>query len=221
VPILENLKFNGAHHGNWKIVYKAVENPNDKKTKALLDKIQKFIKDRSMDKLWASLDIYTMDKNFVVIHGMKTEEHAKGIASILKEFKEYKIADPAYVISSNNYKVVQIRKNFDEFLTVGNQPYVPPAVTETVSPAKLSPQAPPAKGETLQQKIDRETAAREAARSATKQNPASKGNLTEPDQPTKATPSMMPPSPAQFPPTQTQPVRSQSNQQSQTAPPRK
>jgi hypothetical protein len=32
-----------------------------------------------------------MDKNFIVIHGSKTEDYAKGIASILKEFKEYKI----------------------------------------------------------------------------------------------------------------------------------
>ena len=58
-----------------------------------------------------SNDIYTMDKNFIVIHGMKTEEYANGIASILKEFKEYKIQDKAYVISSDNYKIVQIKKN--------------------------------------------------------------------------------------------------------------
>ena len=37
------------------------------------------------------------------------------IAQVLKEFKEYKIAQPSTIISSENYKVVQIKKNFDEY----------------------------------------------------------------------------------------------------------
>ena len=115
VPKFEALKFYENKPLSWKILYKS-DNPDDKNTKELKVKIEKFIKDRSMDKLTISYDIYTMDKNFIVIHGMKTEEYAKGIASILKEFKEYKIQDIAYVISNDNYKIVQIKKNFEEYL---------------------------------------------------------------------------------------------------------
>jgi hypothetical protein len=57
-----------------------------------------------------------MTDNFVVIHGMKSEEYAKGIASILKEFKEYKIQDLPIIISTENYTVVQIKKNLDDYL---------------------------------------------------------------------------------------------------------
>lgn len=125
VPALESLKFYEVKPLSWKILYKS-DNPEDKNTKALQDKIKKFIADRSMDKLTTSYDIYTMDKNFVVIHGMKTEEFAKGIASILKEFKEYKIQDQAIIISNENYKIVQMKKNLEEYLTTPPSNPLPP-----------------------------------------------------------------------------------------------
>jgi len=131
VVVMEAMKLNSKEPASWKILYQA-DNMSDKNTIALYGKIAKFIKERSFDKITQSLDIYTMDKNFIVIHGMKTEDHAKGIVSILKEFKEYKIQEPGYVISNENYKVVQIKKNFEEFLKVGNGPIV--AVPEPVLP---------------------------------------------------------------------------------------
>jgi hypothetical protein len=67
-----------------------------------------------------------MDKNFIVIHGLKDLEYAKGIASILKEFKEYKIVETAYIISNSNYKIVQIKKNFEEYLTTPASDPLPP-----------------------------------------------------------------------------------------------
>ena len=140
VPIMEGLKFNTVEPLSWKVVYRA-GNPDDKKTKALTDKINKFIKDRSISKMSVSNDIYTMDKNFVVIHGMKTQEYAAGIASILKEVKEYKVPDQAYIISSDNYKIVQIKKNFEEFLKVGSQPIVPQAAP-VVAPKPVETQMP-------------------------------------------------------------------------------
>lgn len=145
VPKLEALKFNTVEPLSWKILYKSA-NPEDKGTKALMAKLNKFIKDRSLAKITVSYDIYTMDKNFVVIHGMKTEESAKGIASILKEFKEYKVTDTPYIISNDNYKIVQIKKNFEDFLKVGSQPITPvqaPPVTNNPPPSdKVKAQIP-------------------------------------------------------------------------------
>lgn len=113
---LESLQFYAAKPLSWKIIYEA-GNPEDINTKVLQDKIKKFLTDREFVKITMSNDIYTMDKNFVVIHGMNTEEYANGIASILKEFKDYKIPNKSYVISNDNYKIVQIKKNFEEYLT--------------------------------------------------------------------------------------------------------
>jgi len=132
VPAMEGLQFYQVKPLSWKILYKS-DNPEDKTTKAIQDKIKKFIEGRSLDKLSTSYDIYTMDKNFIVIHGLKDLEYAKGIASILKEFKEYKIAETAYIISNENYKIVQMKKNFEEYLTtpysdpLPPKPYVPKA----------------------------------------------------------------------------------------------
>jgi tetratricopeptide (TPR) repeat protein len=121
MPQLENLDFDQEVPNSWKILFVA-DNLEDKKTKTLIEKVTKFIKERASDNMTATIDIYTMDKNFLVIHGIKSEELAKGIASILKEFKDYKIADPSIVISNENYKVVQIKKCLDNYL---NPEYVP------------------------------------------------------------------------------------------------
>ena len=58
-----------------------------------------------------------MEENFVVIHNIDSEQLAKDIATILKDYKEYKIVDNAIVISNENYKVVQIKKNLLDYLT--------------------------------------------------------------------------------------------------------
>ena len=142
VPQMEALKFNSAEPTSWKVLYKA-DNLSDKNTTALYGKIVKFVKDRSFEKIATSIDIYTMDKNFIVIHGMKTEDHAKGIASILKEFKDYKIKETPYIISNDNYKIVQIKKNFDEWLPIGNGPIVLAPKAPVATPQKQpTPQRP-------------------------------------------------------------------------------
>jgi hypothetical protein len=126
IPYLESLSFNSEFPLSWNILYKA-DNLQDKNTKALLEKLTKFAKERTIEKLTVSTDIYTIDKNFIVIHGIKVLENAKGIAQVLKEFKDYKITEPAIVISSENYKVVQVKKNIEEYIAGDwlNKPIVP------------------------------------------------------------------------------------------------
>jgi tetratricopeptide (TPR) repeat protein len=116
IPYLESLSLNSEIPFSWKILYKA-DNLTDKSVKILLEKLNKFAKERTTEKLTISTDIYTIDKNFIVIHGIKSLENAKGITQVLKEFKEYKIPDLAIVISSENYKVIQIKKNIDEYIS--------------------------------------------------------------------------------------------------------
>jgi hypothetical protein len=133
IPALANLQFSSAETANWKILYKA-KNPEDKQTKYLTDKIKKFINDRKIGKLSTSFDIYTEQDNFVVIHGMPSEEYAKGIASVLKELKEYKVPDTPIIISGQNYEIVQMKKNIAEYLA--NPVLNPKSVTEQL-PAKV------------------------------------------------------------------------------------
>ena len=167
IPALNNLKFSRSETSNWKILYRA-KNLEDKGTKYIQEKIKKFLTDRKSEKLGTSFDIYTMSENLIVIHGMPSEEYAKGIASILKEFKEYKISDTPIIISGQNYEIVQMKKNLEEYLaspvyvdiSVTNQlPFTPPApvanqpppvqtknainkaMQQTTNPAKTQPPA--------------------------------------------------------------------------------
>ena len=120
LPKLEALQLSKAPSRNWKILYQT-KDFEDAGTKNLREKIKKFIADRSLNKLTVSLDIYTMTDNFVVLHGINTEDLAIGITSILKDYKDYKVQQTPIIISAENYTIVQIKKNLDEFLA-GNLP---------------------------------------------------------------------------------------------------
>ncbi|WP_293874387.1 gliding motility protein [Flavobacterium sp.] len=116
LPKLEALQLSKASSKNWKVLYSS-KDLDEAVTKALRDKIQKFITDRNLTKLSISSDIYTMTDNFVVIHGMTSEDLAKGVATVLKEFKEYKVQETPIIISTENYTVVQIKKNLADYLS--------------------------------------------------------------------------------------------------------
>ena len=197
IPYLESLSFNSEFPLSWKILYRA-DNLEDKKTKALLAMLVKFAKERTIDKLQVSTDIYTIDKNFIVIHGIKTVENAKNIAQVLKEFKDYKIAEPAIVISSENYKVVQIKKNIDDYVSGGwlTKPIVPIQRTivvpqdEIEKVVKEEPKKPIEQGKEAQ---DSPNAAKGKAGEMQKQpNNVPKDNLNSNDLPSGM---MMPPTP--------------------------
>ena len=123
IPYLENLKFYAVEASSWKILFKVAFN-DEKNNVLLINKIKKFITTRTSDNLFSSVDIFTMNENFIVIHGLDTEEFAKGIATILKDYKDYSIPQISTVISNYNYKVLQINKNFSEYLST---PVVAPA----------------------------------------------------------------------------------------------
>ena len=132
IPSLEKMNFNATDTKNWKIIYK-VGKLEDKSTKALEDKIKKFIAIENIEKLSYSYDIYTEKENFLTISGIKSEAYAKDVAMLLKDNKMYKVAEPAVVISNDNYKIVQIKKNLDEYLS-------PPKATPAVVPQAEIPQ---------------------------------------------------------------------------------
>jgi tetratricopeptide (TPR) repeat protein len=141
IPSLEKMNFTTTDPKNWKILYK-VGKKDDKSTKALEDKIKKFNTNENVQKLTYSFDIYTEKENFIAIKGIKTEVYAKNVAAILKDDKKYKIAEPAIVISSENYKVVQIKKNLAEYLAPPKTAVVPtqPTVPNPVVPSPVVPQ---------------------------------------------------------------------------------
>lgn len=114
IPYLESLTFNSETPVSWKILYH-VNDITDKSKEKVVEKITKFIKDRSSENITLSTDVYTLDQNFIVVHGFKSQEAAKNASVVLKEIKEYKVEDTPYIISNENYKIVQMKKLFPEY----------------------------------------------------------------------------------------------------------
>ncbi len=104
-----------AESKNWKLVYEfpTTETEAPKKLEETLKKaIEKF----NYTNMSTSIDYYSTDKQLVIVHGLNTKMGAKGFGEVLKEAKEYKIKQPFFEISSENYKIVQIHKNLNEYI---------------------------------------------------------------------------------------------------------
>ncbi len=86
--------------------------------KPLSEKIQKFIKEGLNNNIVLTDDIYTVTENMLVVHGFISKLAAEDAVSVLKDYKKYKVAETLVIISSEDYKVVQIKKNFTEFLAI-------------------------------------------------------------------------------------------------------
>ncbi|WP_158615213.1 tetratricopeptide repeat protein [Flavobacterium sp. LS1R10] len=120
IPFLEKMELNTTDSNNWKILYQ-VGSRDDKNTKAVEEKIKMFIASENLQKLYYSYDIYTEKENFITIHGIKSRVYATDITLVLAENIKYKITDAAIVVSGENYKVIQIKKNLETYLVPKKQ----------------------------------------------------------------------------------------------------
>jgi hypothetical protein len=64
--------------------------------------------------LTASIDVYSPEKTFVVVHGLKSKSGALGFAELL-ENKDIILSKEYFEISSINYKTLQIHKNLETY----------------------------------------------------------------------------------------------------------
>ncbi|WP_116790216.1 tetratricopeptide repeat protein [Flavobacterium psychrotrophum] len=115
VPALDKLAY-GAKPTSYKIMFKL--NADDPKAKVLLEKIKLFIKDGNNNSITVSTDIYTVNENLVVIHGFMNKLAAVDGVSILKDYKAYKVTETPVIISTEDYKVVQVKKNYVQYLAI-------------------------------------------------------------------------------------------------------
>jgi hypothetical protein len=115
IPYLQQLKLNEEKATSYKLLY-AISDTISDSNQLLLDKIKKFTSERTAEKLFYSIDTYYMDKILLLVHGIPTEDKAKDIVTILKDYKDYKIKEGVLIVSTENYKVIQIQKNLDEYI---------------------------------------------------------------------------------------------------------
>ncbi len=106
-----------AEGNNWKIVYQFNSNETEEAEK-LREKLNKAIESYNYTNMETSVDYYSPETNFVIVHGLNTKLGARGFGEVLKENKDYKIVKPFFEISSPNYKIIQIHKNLNDYLNI-------------------------------------------------------------------------------------------------------
>ena len=119
IPDLEKLDFTITAK-SWKILFK-VGFRSEPLTEEIEEKIKKFIEKEKIQKRSYSYDVYSDKENFLVIHNIKSEAYANDIINYMKANKQFTIHQPAIIISSDNYKVIQIKKNLESYLAIKKQ----------------------------------------------------------------------------------------------------
>ncbi|MEY4835248.1 MAG: SprE lipoprotein precursor [Bacteroidota bacterium] len=114
IPALEALQF-GATAKTYNLVF-VTNYPNEISHKNLIEKLNKYVKESGDRKVSVSNDIYNVNKNMIVLHGILNKVTAESVANYLKEHKEYKLKDTPIIISNEDYKVVQVNKNLEAYL---------------------------------------------------------------------------------------------------------
>jgi tetratricopeptide (TPR) repeat protein len=117
LPIIANKKFYADEQSDeWKLIYdfKKEDREDAEKLKEKLDEAIDFF---NYTEMLTSIDYYNPELVFVVIHGLNTRLGGRGFGKVLEEHKKFKIKKSFFEINSPNYKIIQIHKNLDEYLT--------------------------------------------------------------------------------------------------------
>ena len=114
LPSVKNDNFsNNKSSENYKIVYQFDVASNTNITKQL-EQLIEYIDNVDYLDLSVSQDFYNNIVTFVVVHGLKSYDGSLGLAERLESSIENQ-ATTFFVISSENYKTIQIHKNLEKF----------------------------------------------------------------------------------------------------------
>ena len=114
IPKLEALNFDTSQASSYKFVFE-MPSMADKKTKDLWSKLELFVNSGVSDQLKLTHDVYFEEEKLIVLHGIATEADMQKFYTILTEYKDYAIKEPFIMISTEDYKVVQIKKNLSQY----------------------------------------------------------------------------------------------------------
>ena len=115
IPIVENANFEQVEKGdNFKLIY-SFPKENYKKIEDFKESLSLALSDLKNIQLNSSTDIYDNSSTFVVLHGLKSYDGAKGLSIILEQNDVF-VKKSSFVISSDNYQTLQMHKNLSVYL---------------------------------------------------------------------------------------------------------
>ena len=115
IPIVENANFKQVEKGNnFKLIY-YFPKEKYKKIEDFKESLSLALSDLKNIQLNSSTDIYDNSSTFVVLHGLKSYDGAKGLSIILEQ-NDIFFKKSSFVISSDNYQILQMHKNLSVYL---------------------------------------------------------------------------------------------------------
>ncbi|MDN3595887.1 tetratricopeptide repeat protein [Zunongwangia endophytica] len=100
---------------NYKLIYQ-FKSEDREAALALQQKIDSALVDLEYTSFSTSIDIYTEETIFVVVHGLQDRIRALGLGELLRENDEYELENDFIAISTSNYRVVLLKKKWDDYL---------------------------------------------------------------------------------------------------------
>ena len=122
IPEMEKskLQINNSTASNLKLVY-SIDIADEQKTITLKEVLDKAILELDYAGLSVSKDVYNNKLILVVVHGLDSFSKAEGFAELLNINKKYKIELKPVIVSSENYRVIQLKKNLDTYIDLINK----------------------------------------------------------------------------------------------------
>ncbi len=115
---LPTMAFNGFDDEvlsiNYKILY-PFQNTNLQAAQEFEQQLIESFEKVGYTEFSTSIDVYNANQSFVVIHFLSSREEAMGLVELLATNKDILISRPSTVIASENYKIIQMHKNFDTY----------------------------------------------------------------------------------------------------------
>lgn len=120
IPVLEQMSFTTADSKKWRVVFRVALN-DEKSSTDIENKIRLFMANENLEKLYYTCDLYNEKESFISVHGFPTESYAQFVATLFTDNEKYKVKIPGIVISNENYKIIQIKKNLEAYLALKKQ----------------------------------------------------------------------------------------------------
>ena len=115
LPLLSSTSFTENEEGNnFKILY-PFSNASDVDIESFVATINEAVNEIEYLDLKTSRDYYNNIVTFVALHGLKSYDGAMGLVEMLNEKADIN-NKKSFVVSSENYKTIQIHKNLEEYL---------------------------------------------------------------------------------------------------------
>ncbi len=101
---------------SYKLLY-SFSNTDVQGAQALKNKIDNGFESLEYTNFKTSYDIYNDEQSFVVVHYLSSRPQAEGLEELLRVNPEIAISKPAIVVASENYKIIQLHKNIEAYIS--------------------------------------------------------------------------------------------------------